>query len=222
MSLAEQPSQVVGAGTYTRISSDSNGQRAGVERQRADCDAHCLARGWEVAEVFLRQRRRGVQRETATGLRADVGHGSRPCDRRHRHVAQRPASPLAEGAGGVHRPGGALRRAIGRGHRRRLRPDHARRPAFGSHRWRRGPQGVRGPQPPGATQHPEQGKPAGELGRGVRCDDERELVREAARRVLAGQGLITIVRDWNRRSVPGPTPRPWGHRRCAGRFSPPG
>ncbi|HSH21215.1 MAG TPA: recombinase family protein [Candidatus Caenarcaniphilales bacterium] len=52
MSLAEQPWQVVRAGIYTRISSDSNGQRAGVERQRADCDAHCVARGWEVAEVF--------------------------------------------------------------------------------------------------------------------------------------------------------------------------
>jgi hypothetical protein len=56
----------------------------------------------------------------------------------------------------------------------------------------------------------EHGKPAGELGWGVRDDKERELVREAARRIMAGQGLITIVRDWNRRGVPGPTPRPWG------------
>ncbi len=39
-------------GVYTRISSDPSGQRAGVERQRADCEAHCLARGWEVIEVF--------------------------------------------------------------------------------------------------------------------------------------------------------------------------
>jgi len=34
------------------ISSDPSGQRAGVERQRADCEAHGLARGWEVVEVF--------------------------------------------------------------------------------------------------------------------------------------------------------------------------
>ena len=44
--------QVVRAGVYTRISSDPSGQRAGVERQRTDCEAHCLARGWTVAEVF--------------------------------------------------------------------------------------------------------------------------------------------------------------------------
>ncbi len=52
-------------------------------------------------------------------------------------------------------------------------------------------------------------KPSGQLGWGVRSDAERELVREAARRVLAGQGLMTIARDWNARSVPGATDRPW-------------
>ena len=56
----------------------------------------------------------------------------------------------------------------------------------------------------------EQGKPAGELGWGVRNDEERELVRQAACRLLAGQGLITVVRDWNRRRVASPTDRPWG------------
>ncbi len=40
------------AGVYTRISSDPSGQRAGVERQQADCEAYCLARGWRVAELF--------------------------------------------------------------------------------------------------------------------------------------------------------------------------
>ncbi len=34
-------------------------------------------------------------------------------------------------------------------------------------------------------------------------------MREAAERVLAGHGLMTIARDWNRRAVPGPTERPW-------------
>jgi len=41
----------VKAGAYTRISSDPSGERAGVDRQRADCEGHCLARGWEVVEV---------------------------------------------------------------------------------------------------------------------------------------------------------------------------
>ncbi len=48
----KQSLPAVKAGVYTRISSDPSGQRAGVERQRRDCEAHCLARGWEVVEVF--------------------------------------------------------------------------------------------------------------------------------------------------------------------------
>jgi len=34
-------------------------------------------------------------------------------------------------------------------------------------------------------------------------------VQEAAKRVLAGQGVIAIARDWNRRGVPGATACPW-------------
>lgn len=45
-------SPVVRAGVYTRISWDPGGQRAGVERQRVDCEATCAARSWEVAEYF--------------------------------------------------------------------------------------------------------------------------------------------------------------------------
>ena len=48
----KQSSPAVKAGVYTRISSDPSGQQAGVERERADCEAHCLARGWDVVEVF--------------------------------------------------------------------------------------------------------------------------------------------------------------------------
>ena len=45
--------------------------------------------------------------------------------------------------------------------------------------------------------------PAGQLGWGVRSEDELKLVREAASRVLMGHGLMTIARDSNRRGVPG-------------------
>ncbi len=55
----------------------------------------------------------------------------------------------------------------------------------------------------------EQGRPAGQLGWGVRTEAERELVREAATRVLAGQGLMTIAKDWNQRGVPGATDCAW-------------
>lgn len=43
---------VLRAGIYTRISWDPDGQRAGVERQRVDCEALCADRGWEIAQYF--------------------------------------------------------------------------------------------------------------------------------------------------------------------------
>ncbi len=43
----------------------------------------------------------------------------------------------------------------------------------------------------------------------MRSEDEREYAREAARRVLAGAGLMTIARDWNTRGVPGACGGPW-------------
>ncbi len=55
----------------------------------------------------------------------------------------------------------------------------------------------------------ELGRPADQLGWGVCSDDERELVRQAARRVLQVDGLMTIARDWNRRGVPGASGGPW-------------
>jgi imidazolonepropionase-like amidohydrolase len=59
VSLNAQPARLaVRAGVYTRISSDPSGQRAGVERQRTDCEAYCLARGWHVAELFEAATRR--------------------------------------------------------------------------------------------------------------------------------------------------------------------
>src|SRR5262245_1814242 len=40
------------AAIYTRISLDKTGKRAGVERQRADCEALCKKRGWSVVDQF--------------------------------------------------------------------------------------------------------------------------------------------------------------------------
>jgi site-specific DNA recombinase len=45
---SQHSSPAVRAGIYTRISYDPAGQRAGVERQRLDCEALCHSRGWEV------------------------------------------------------------------------------------------------------------------------------------------------------------------------------
>lgn len=43
---------MVRAAVYVRISLDRSGKRAGVERQRADCENLCIRRGWTVVEVF--------------------------------------------------------------------------------------------------------------------------------------------------------------------------
>ncbi len=55
----------------------------------------------------------------------------------------------------------------------------------------------------------ELGIPAGQLGWDVRSEDEREYVRQAARRVLQGDGLMTIARAWNTEGVPGASGRAW-------------
>ncbi|MCA1708935.1 MAG: recombinase family protein, partial [Actinobacteria bacterium] len=55
----------------------------------------------------------------------------------------------------------------------------------------------------------ELGMPAGQLGWGVRSEEERELVREAGSRVLEGHGLMTIARDWNTQGVLGASGGPW-------------
>jgi hypothetical protein len=44
-------SPTVCAGIYTRISWDPDGQRAGVERQRVDCEGLCADRGTCLAAV---------------------------------------------------------------------------------------------------------------------------------------------------------------------------
>ena len=43
---------VVRAAVYVRISSDPEGQRAGVERQRAECEALAERHGWEIVAVY--------------------------------------------------------------------------------------------------------------------------------------------------------------------------
>jgi len=44
---------VKAAAIYARISSDPEGDRLGVSRQREDCEALAARRGWPVAEVYV-------------------------------------------------------------------------------------------------------------------------------------------------------------------------
>jgi DNA invertase Pin-like site-specific DNA recombinase len=213
MALASrQPSAIVRAAIYTRISSDPSGQRAGVERQRADCEALCAARGWEVGEVhedndcsaYGRKPRPAYERmlaavESGTVAAIVTWHN----DRLHRSpteleafidLVERSGVRLAVVTGGDYdltTPDGRLSARIVGAVARKESEDRSRR--------------VRRKH----LELAEQGKPAGQLGWGVGSEVERVLVREAAERVLAGHGLITIARDWNRRGVPSPSGRAW-------------
>lgn len=209
----KQSSPAVKAGVYTRISSDPSGQRAGVDRQRADCEAHCQNRGWEVVEVFCdndasaygRKPRRAYERMLAAAESGTIDaivtwHN----DRLHRSpkeleafidLVERSRVRLAVVTGGDYdltTPDGRLSARIVGAVARKESEDRSRR--------------VRRKH----LELAELGRPAGQLGWGVRSDDERELVREAARRVLEGDGLMTIARDWNTQGVPGASGGPWG------------
>ncbi len=207
-----EASPAVRAGVYSRISWDPDGQRAGVERQRVDCEALCTARGWEIAQYHEdndRSAYSGKKRRAYEQLLASIEDGALDAivtwhnDRLHRSpreleafidLVERRRIRVAVVSGGDYdltssegrftaRIVGAVARKESEDRSRRVRRKH--------------------------LELAELGRPAGQLGWGVRTDDERELVREAASRVLAGQGLMTITRDWNRRGVPGVTDCPW-------------
>jgi DNA invertase Pin-like site-specific DNA recombinase len=209
----EQSSPAVKTGVYTRISSDPSGQRAGVERQRADCEAHGRTRGWEVVEVFSDNDASAYGRKPRLAyehMLAATDSGSIDAivtwhnDRLHRSpkeleafidLVERRGVRLAVVTGGDYdltTPDGRLSARIVGAVARKESEDRSRR--------------VRRKH----LELAEQGKPAGQLGWGVRSDEERKLVREAASRVLMGHGLMTIARDWNAQGVPGPSDGPWG------------
>ncbi len=192
---------VTRAALYTRISSDPSGQRAGVERQRQDREAHCRARGWTVGEVFEdndTSASSGKPRRDYERMLAAVDSGAIDAivtwhnDRLHRSpkeleafidLVERTGVRLALVTGGDYdltTPDGRLAARIVGAVARKESEDRSRR--------------VRRKH----LELAELGKPAGQFGWGVRDGTERELVREAAQRVLAGHGLMTIARDWNR------------------------
>jgi site-specific DNA recombinase len=215
VSMPTQPSQTppaVRAGIYTRISWDPDGQRTGVERQRVDCEALCTARCWEVVHYFEdndRSAYSGKKRRSYEEMLSAVEDGELDAvvtwhnDRLHRSpreleafiaLVERSGVRVAVVSGGDYdlttpdgrftaRIVGAVARKESEDRSRRVRRKH--------------------------LELAERGRPAGQLGWGVRTDDQRDLVREAASRVLEGQGLMTIAKDWNRRGVARPTDCPW-------------
>lgn len=111
---------VVRAGIYTRTSWDLEGQRAGVERQRVDCETLCTARGWEIAQYFEdndRSAYTGKKRWAYEQMLAAVDDGALDAiviwhnDRLHRSPRELEA---------LHRAGRAPQGPGGGGHGRRI------------------------------------------------------------------------------------------------------
>ena len=72
---SKESASVVRAGIYTRISWDPAGQRAGVQRQRRDCEALCASRHWKIAQYFEDNDSVCLRRQAPSRLRTDGGGG---------------------------------------------------------------------------------------------------------------------------------------------------
>ena len=221
MSTAVATSTPTAAAIYCRISQDRTGQGLGVARQEADCRAWAERSGWSVAEVYTDDdlsAYSGKPRPAYRRLLADIGAGRldglivwHP-DRLHRSpselegfidVVDRTALPIGTVTAGELDLGTATGRMTARivGAVARHESEHK------SERIRRK-----------ALESAELGRPGGgrraygyEADKLTPKEAEAAMIREAASRLLAGDGLRTIVADWNRRGVPTASGRaPWG------------
>jgi site-specific DNA recombinase len=205
---------------YARISSDPEGDRLGVTRQREDCEALAARKGWPVAEVYIdddRSAYSGKPRPEYRRLLADIADKTVDAlvvynlDRLHRQPRELEAFfDITDAAGlvnlatvegdinlGSHdgrfhaRILGAVARKSSDDASRRIRRKNEERAAQGL------PTG-------GGT------RPFGYRADRVTVDPpEAALVREAAERVLAGDSVRAIATDWNARGIPTAAGRRW-------------
>ena len=205
---------------YTRISSEAEGDRLGVERQREDCEALAARKGWPVAEVYVdddRSAYSGKPRPAYRRMLDDISARQIDAlvvynlDRLHRQPRELEAFfDITDAAGlrdlatvegdinlGSHdgrfhaRILGAVARKSSDDASRRIKRKNEERAAQGL------PTG-------GGT------RPFGYRPDRVTVDpEEAPLVREAARRVLAGESVRALVGDWNSRAIPTAAGRGW-------------
>jgi DNA invertase Pin-like site-specific DNA recombinase len=208
------------AGVYVRISEDREGAGLGVKRQEADCRALAAQVGWEVADVYVDNdlsAYSGKLRPAYRRLLEDLRGGridavlAWHADRLHRSPAELEAFiSICDSRGVEVRTVKAGELDLGTASGRmvaRILGDVARHESeHKSERIRRK-----------HLELAEAGKVVGGGTRplGVEADrlnvreSEAELIREAARRVLAGDSLRGICADWNRRAIVTSTGGPW-------------
>jgi DNA invertase Pin-like site-specific DNA recombinase len=211
---------VKAAAVYARISSDPEGDRLGVTRQREDCEALAARKGWPVAEVYIdddRSAYNGKPRHEYRRMLDDIAARSIDAlvvynlDRLHRQPRELEAffditdraglTNLATVEGDIN-----LGSHDGRFHARILGAVARKSSDDTSRRIKRANE-----------QRAAQGLPTGGGSRpfGYRPDrvtvdpEEAALVREAVRRVLAGEGVTAIAGDWNRRGIKTPLDNAW-------------
>jgi site-specific DNA recombinase len=210
---------MVRAGIYARISSDREGDNLAISRQLADCEQLAERRGWRVVERYVDsdisaysgKRRPEYQRmlhdiEAGAVVAVVVYHA----DRLHRHpreledfidLCQRAKAKIATVSGDLDlsthegqllaRITGAVARKESDDKSRRIKRKHEELAAAGK------PSGG-GTRPYGYEADKRTIRP-----------DEAEVIRECARRALAGDSLRSICSDLNDRGIPTVTGREW-------------
>jgi DNA invertase Pin-like site-specific DNA recombinase len=211
---------VQAAAIYCRISSDPEGDRLGVTRQREDCEALAARKGWTVREVYIdddRSAYSGKPRPEYRRLLDDIdGHAVDGLlvynlDRLHRQPRELEAffdvvdraglTALATVEGDINLGShdGRFHARIMGAVARKASDDASRR--ISRKNLERAMKGL--PTGGGA-------RPFGYRDDRLTVDPgEAALVREAASRVLAGDAVRSIVVEWNERGIPTTEGKSW-------------
>jgi site-specific DNA recombinase len=208
------------AAIYTRISEDRLGDRAGVDRQRADCEDLIGRRGWELAGVYVDNdvsATNGKRRAEYVRLLDDLKAGAFDVivawhpDRLHRRPAELESFiELLEATGAgvatvqageldLATPSGRLvARMLGAVARHEVEHKSARQRRKHEELARAGRDSGGGDRPYGF-----------ERDRRTIREPEAAVIREAAERVLAGESLRGLASDLNRRELRPVRGGPW-------------
>lgn len=211
---------VKAAAIYARISSDPEGDRLGVSRQRDDCETLAARKGWPVAEVYIdddRSAYSGKPRPEYRRMLDDMAAHAVDAvivynlDRLHRQPRElEEFFDIADAAGVVDLASveGDVNLASheGRFHARIMGAVSRKSSDDASRRIKRK-----------LLQNALEGKPhrGGSRPFGYRSDhvtvepSEAALVREAAGRILAGDSIRAVAGDWNERGIATSTGKAW-------------
>ena len=213
MGQTKQPLRVA---IYCRISDDRESDRLGVERQREDCETRARREGWEVAEVFIDNdigastKSRKTRPEYKKMIRrAELGEFDVILSYSNSRLTRRPLEledlielhnrtkvricTIVSGDDDLSTADGRMTARI------KANVDAAEAERISERvaraaRQRKEQGRLHGGHPPYGYRYLEPGK--------LEVDPERAaIVREAARRILAGESLYGVWTDFNRRGI---------------------